>query len=165
MVLIVASYFCYNALGSDLLPAMDEGGFILDYLMPAGSSLADTNEVLLGVEKILAKHAGSGKHIAPHRAAAGAGSRDGSEHGRFLRQAEETSAARTIDEVISAVRDKVNDEYPQLDVEFVADRCRTMIGDLSNSPEPIEIKLFSQDPGLLRNGRRRWATGSRKSKR
>ena len=33
---------------------MDEGGFILDYLMPAGSSLADTNDVLLGVEKILA---------------------------------------------------------------------------------------------------------------
>ena len=53
--LIVVSYFCYNALGSDLLPAMDEGGFILDYLMPAGSSLADTNQVLLGVEKILGK--------------------------------------------------------------------------------------------------------------
>ncbi len=49
----MASFFCYSALGSDLLPAMDEGGFILDYLMPAGSSLADTNEVLLGVEKIL----------------------------------------------------------------------------------------------------------------
>ena len=55
LVLMVASYFCYTSLGSDLLPAMDEGGFILDYLMPAGSSLADTNEVLLGVEKILAK--------------------------------------------------------------------------------------------------------------
>ena len=40
-------------LGSDLLPEMDEGGFILDYLMPAGSSLDDTNHVLLGVEKIL----------------------------------------------------------------------------------------------------------------
>ena len=53
MVLVAVSYFCYRALGSDLLPAMDEGGFILDYLMPAGSSLADTNEVLLGVEKIL----------------------------------------------------------------------------------------------------------------
>ena len=26
----------YKALGSDLLPAMDEGGFILDYIMPAG---------------------------------------------------------------------------------------------------------------------------------
>ena len=51
--LIVVSYFCYRALGSDLLPEMDEGGFVLDYLMPAGSSLADTNQVLLGVEKIL----------------------------------------------------------------------------------------------------------------
>ena len=51
--LVVASYFCYQAVGTDLLPAMDEGGFILDYLMPAGSSLDDTNQVLLGVEKIL----------------------------------------------------------------------------------------------------------------
>ena len=34
---IVASFFCYRSLGTDLLPAMDEGGFILDYLMPAGS--------------------------------------------------------------------------------------------------------------------------------
>ena len=43
LVLVVGSYFCYNALGSDLLPAMDEGGFILDYLTPAGASLAETN--------------------------------------------------------------------------------------------------------------------------
>ena len=53
--LIVVSYFCYNALGSDLLPEMDEGAIVFDYLMPAGSSLADTNTVLMGVEKILAK--------------------------------------------------------------------------------------------------------------
>ncbi|MDP8990095.1 MAG: efflux RND transporter permease subunit, partial [Acidobacteriota bacterium] len=52
-LLIGASFLCYRSLGSDLLPEMDEGGFILDYLMPAGSSLADTNDVLLGVEKIL----------------------------------------------------------------------------------------------------------------
>src|SRR5207244_4046025 len=43
----------YRALGSDLLPAMDEGGFIIDYIMPAGSSLAETNGVLTGVEQIL----------------------------------------------------------------------------------------------------------------
>ena len=39
VALVAASFFCYHALGSDLLPEMDEGGFILDYLMPAGSSL------------------------------------------------------------------------------------------------------------------------------
>ena len=40
-------------LGSDLLPEMDEGGFILDYIMPAGSSLDETNQVMTGVEQIL----------------------------------------------------------------------------------------------------------------
>ncbi|PYY20263.1 MAG: AcrB/AcrD/AcrF family protein, partial [Acidobacteria bacterium] len=42
VVLIVVAYFCFKALGSDLLPAMDEGGFIVDYIMPPGSSLAET---------------------------------------------------------------------------------------------------------------------------
>ena len=37
--LIAGSYACYRSLGSDLLPGMDEGGFILDYIMPAGASL------------------------------------------------------------------------------------------------------------------------------
>ena len=53
LALIVASFFCYRALGTDLLPGMDEGGFILDYCMPAGSSLEETNRVLTAVEEIL----------------------------------------------------------------------------------------------------------------
>ena len=52
-LLIGGSYFCYTHTGSDLLPAMDEGGFILDYIMPAGSSLEETNRVITHVEKIL----------------------------------------------------------------------------------------------------------------
>src|SRR5256884_5978484 len=32
---------------------MDEGGFILDYFTPPGSSLAETNRILLHIEKIL----------------------------------------------------------------------------------------------------------------
>ena len=62
LLLIAGSYFCYNALGSDLLPAMDEGGFIVDYIMPAGSSLAETNRVMTDVEQILRADAGSGEH-------------------------------------------------------------------------------------------------------
>ena len=36
LALVVMSYVCYRFSGSDLLPEMDEGGFILDYLTPAG---------------------------------------------------------------------------------------------------------------------------------
>ena len=53
VILIGVSYVCYNALGSDLLPAMDEGGFILDYVMPPGSSLQETNRVISHVEQIV----------------------------------------------------------------------------------------------------------------
>ncbi len=53
ILLIGGSYFCYTHTGSDLLPAMDEGGFIVDYIMPAGSSLRETNRVISHVEKIL----------------------------------------------------------------------------------------------------------------
>jgi multidrug efflux pump subunit AcrB len=52
-VLVAVSYVSYGALGSDLLPAFDEGGFILDYVMPAGSSLQESNRVLNHVEDIV----------------------------------------------------------------------------------------------------------------
>jgi multidrug efflux pump subunit AcrB len=50
---------------------------------------------------------------------------------------------------------KVNDEYPQLDVEFIQ-VLQDMIGDLTSSPEPIEIKLFSPTPALLKMGAEDW---------
>ena len=53
LLLVLATWLGYRSLGSDLLPEMDEGGFILDYIMPAGSSLTETNRVLQHVERIL----------------------------------------------------------------------------------------------------------------
>ena len=93
VALVVVSYFCYRALGSDLLPEMDEGGFVLDYLMPAGSSLEDTNQVLLGVEKILEDDAGGGEHVAAHGPAAGPRGGDRSQHRRLSRAAEAAIAS------------------------------------------------------------------------
>ena len=52
LALVVASYICYRSLGTDLLPAMDEGGFILDYVMPPGSSLQETDRVVSHLERI-----------------------------------------------------------------------------------------------------------------
>jgi CzcA family heavy metal efflux pump len=145
--LIAMSFFCYRALGSDLLPEMDEGGFILDYIMPAGSALADTNQVLLGVEKILdatpeveSTSRRTGMQLG---LAAVTESNTGDFSVRLKRDRE-----RGIDEIISEVREKVNQQYPQLDVEFIQ-VLQDMIGDLTSSPEPIEIKLFAADPKLL----------------
>jgi CzcA family heavy metal efflux pump len=150
--LIVASYFCYQAVGTDLLPAMDEGGFVLDYLMPAGSSLEDTNAVLLGVEKILKdtpEVEGTSRRTGLQLGLAAVTEVHRGDFTVKLKR----DRSRAIDEVISDIRKQVNEKYPQLDVEF-PQVLQDMIGDLTDSPEPMEIKLFAQDPALLKT----WAT-------
>ncbi len=147
-LLIAASFLCYRSLGSDLLPEMDEGGFILDYLMPAGSSLADTNDVLLGVEKILKEAPEVESTSRRTGLQLGLAAVTEANNGDFSVKLKR-DRSRGIDEVISDLRAKVNDQYPQLDVEFIQ-VLQDMIGDLTSSPEPIEIKLFSPDPALLK---------------
>ena len=148
IALIVVSFFCYRALGSDLLPAMDEGGFILDYLMPAGSSLDDTNAVLLGVEEILKATPEVESTSRRTGLQLGLAAVTEANNGDFTVRLKR-DRSRGIDEVIADLREKVNKKYPQLDVEFVQ-LLQDMIGDLTSSPEPIEIKLFSPDPNLLK---------------
>ena len=46
------------------------------------------------------------------------------------------------------MRAKVTAQEPAVRVEFVQ-VLQDMIGDLTSEPEPIQIKLFSQDPALL----------------
>ncbi len=150
--LVVASYFCYQTVGTDLLPAMDEGGFILDYLMPAGSSLDDTNAVLLGVEKILKatpEVEGTSRRTGLQLGLAAVTEANRGDFSVKLKR----DRSRPIDQVIKDVRAQVNQKYPQLDVEFVQ-VLQDMIGDLTDSPEPMEIKLFSPDPALLKQ----WGT-------
>src|SRR5205823_512139 len=45
LLLVAVSFICYKTLGSDLLPEMDEGGFILDYLTPPGSSFMGNHAI------------------------------------------------------------------------------------------------------------------------
>ena len=148
VILIVGSYFCYKALGSDLLPEMDEGGFILDYIMPAGSSLEETNRVISNVEGILR---GIPEVESTSR-------RTGLQLG--LAQVTEANTGdisvklkkdreRGVEEVIADVREKVTKREPMLQVEFIQ-LLQDMIGDLTSAPEPIVIKMFNPNPDLLR---------------
>jgi CzcA family heavy metal efflux pump len=146
-LLAVGSFFCYRGLGSDLLPEMDEGGFILDYIMPAGSSLSETNRVLEHVDRVL--------HSMPE--VESTSRRTGLQMGLAAVTEANTGDItvklkskrdRGIDEVIADARAQIKKTEPALDVEFTQ-VLQDMIGDLSNAPEPIQIKVFASDPALL----------------
>jgi CzcA family heavy metal efflux pump len=148
IVLIAASWFCYHALGSDLLPEMDEGGFIVDYIMPAGSSLAETNRVVSEVESIL--------HRVPE--VESTSRRTGLQLGLAAVTEANTGDVsvklkrdrkRNIEEIIADVRKQVGEREPMLKIEIIQ-LLQDMIGDLvTNSPEPVQIKLFAQNSSLL----------------
>ena len=147
LILIAVSYVCYRYLGSDLLPEMDEGAFVLDYIMPAGSSLAETNRVISHVEQMLrdtpevestSRRTGMQLGLA---AVTEANTGDISVKLRNKR-------SRSVFDVMDDLRGQIKAEEPALDVEFVQ-KLQDMIGDLTSAPEPVQIKLYSQDPALL----------------
>jgi CzcA family heavy metal efflux pump len=148
LALITASYFCYNALGSDLLPEMDEGGFILDYIAPAGSSLAETNRLLNQVQTILESIPEVENTSRRTGLQLGLATVTEANTGDFTVKLKR-KRDRGIDEVIADVREKVTKQVPSLDVEFIQ-LLQDMIGDLTSAPEPIVIKMFSENPDLLR---------------
>jgi multidrug efflux pump subunit AcrB len=146
-VLIVASYACYRSLGSELLPAIDEGGFVLDYVMPPGSSLQETDRVMRRIEAIL--------RTTPE--VENTSRRTGLELGLAAVTEPNTGdiavklkakRSRGVDEVISEVRAKIVKTEPGLDIEL-KQVLQDMIGDLTGAPEPVVVKLFSPDPELL----------------
>ncbi|HKW99447.1 MAG TPA: efflux RND transporter permease subunit [Bryobacteraceae bacterium] len=148
VVLIGASYLCYSNLGSDLLPQMDEGGFILDYIMPAGSSLEETNRVVTDVERILRgipEVESTSRRTGMQLGLATVTEANTGDIAVKLKR----DRKRSGDEVIADVREKVTKQEPMLQVEF-PQLLQDMIGDLTSAPEPIAIKLFSPDAALLR---------------
>jgi CzcA family heavy metal efflux pump len=148
LAVIAGSYLCYRALGSDLLPSMDEGGFIVDYLMPGGSSLEDTNRTVLAVEAIL--RATPEVESTSRRTGLQLGLAVVTEANRGdISVKLKRQRGRSAEEVLADVRAKVAKQVPMLEVEY-PQLLQDMIGDLSNAPEPILIKLFSQDPTVLR---------------
>ena len=147
VLLVIGTYAAYRALGSDLLPEMDEGGFVLDYIMPAGSSLTETNRVLDHIERIL--RATPEVEITSRRTGLQMGLAAVTEAntGDFTVKLK-AKRSRAIDDVIADVRQQIKTTEPELDVEFTQ-VLQDMIGDLSNAPEPIQLKIFTNDTTLL----------------
>src|SRR5207237_9360956 len=56
---------------------------------------------------------------------------------------------RGIEEVMNDVRDEIEKHIPGLQVELLQ-LMEDLIGDLTSVPQPIEIKLYSDDEQLLR---------------
>ena len=146
-VIIILSGVCYYYLNTGLLPEMDEGGFILDYYTPPGSSLAESNRILLHIEQIVRATPEVENTSRRTGLQLGLAAVTEANNGDFTVKLK-SKRHRSVQEVIADVRSQIKQSEPAADVEFVQ-LLQDMIGDLSSAPEPVVIKLFSQDGKLL----------------
>ena len=148
LVLAALSVGMFYSVGTGFLPKADEGGFVVDYITPAGSALEDTDRRVRAMEKVLS----TTPEVASYSR------RTGSELGLFataqnsgdilVRLKPRGQRSRSAEEVISDMRPKLLEAAPQTDIEFVQ-LLQDMLGDLEGAPTPIEIKIFGDDPGRL----------------
>jgi CzcA family heavy metal efflux pump len=148
MILAAGTVALFFAMGTGFLPPADEGGFVVDYLTPAGSALEETDRQVRAMEKVIAD--------TPEVAAYSR--RTGSELGLFataqntgdilVRLKPRGDRDKTSEEVIEDMRPHLQEAAPLAEIEFVQ-LLQDMLGDLEGNPTPIEVKIFGDDPAVL----------------
>lgn len=146
-LLLIVGIWVYQRLATENLPKMDEGGFVLDYVIKPGTSLAEADHELLEVEDIL-KHTEEVESYS-RRTGTALGLELVEPHtGDFLVKLK-PDRKRTTEDVIADLRAEVKKTKPGIDWEFKG-VLSDLINDLTGAPEEIEIKIFSTDMAFLK---------------
>ena len=149
-IIMCGAFFLFGKIGTDFLPEMDEGSYVLDYLMPAGTSLPQTDQICQKIEKILSE---SPEVMAWTR-------RTGAELGLFATQPNtgdilvvlrpHDQRKRSTNEVMDEQRTKIAEQIPQVETEFhpiLADQ----LNDLAGAGNPVEIRIFGENRAAIRS--------------
>ncbi len=140
LVIMAGAVGLYFQLGSGFLPQLDEGTFVLDYITPPGTSLEETNRVLLHIEQFIRENPEVESYSR----------RTGAELGFFVTEPNsgdfvvklKRNRKHSTEQVIEELRDKINQSEPIIEIEF-PHMLEDLIGDLAWSPKPVEIKVFN----------------------
>jgi CzcA family heavy metal efflux pump len=149
-------YLAYQNLGSGFMPVMDEDGFILDYNARPGTSLKETDRLLRQVEAILHETPEVQTYSRRTGLQLGGGLTEANSGDLFVRL--KPLPRRPIEEVMDEVRQRVEHTVPGLQIETLQ-LMEDLIGDLTAVPQPIEVIIFSDDPGVLESTARAVAEG------
>ncbi len=139
-------YIAYRQVPSGFMPRMDEGGFILDYKAQPGAALDDTDGLLRQVEAIITATPEVASYSRRTGLQLGGGLSEPDEGDFFIRL--KSGSRRNIEAVMSEIRAEIEAKVPGLTIE-TAQLMEDLIGDLTAVPQPIEVKLFSEDRAAL----------------
>jgi CzcA family heavy metal efflux pump len=150
VLMMGAGVVAATSVGTGFLPEMDEGAFVLDYFLPAGTSLPDTDAVARKIESILKSLPAVATYSRRTGAELGpAAATEVSRGDIMVRLKSRSEREQSADEVIADARERVEKEVPEARVEFVQ-VLQDILNDLSGTPRPLEVKVFGADYTVLR---------------
>ncbi len=144
--LLLVGVLAYRQVGSGFMPKMDEGGFVLDYLSQPGTSLDETDRLLQQVERIIRANPYVDTYSRRTGLQLGGGLTEANTGDFFVRL--RSGSRPSTSTVMEQIREQVVAQVPGLDVD-VAQLMEDLIGDLTEVPQPIEIKLYGDDEAQL----------------
>ena len=162
VVLLAAGAVASRGLATGFLPVMDEGAFVVDFFMPSGTSLEETDRIAQRIDTELAKipevvsfTRRTGTEMGPVTATQ-------QSRGDIMVRVVDASKRDAIEAVIDRTRDALAASVPEARFEYVQ-VLQDVLADLAGNPAPIEIRVLGDDPVALD----KWAeaAGERLSKR
>jgi multidrug efflux pump subunit AcrB len=146
--LLGVGYFAQRDLATGFLPAMDEGAFVIDFFLPAGTSLEETDRINLAIDGVLrempevvAFTRRTGTELGPATATV-------QNRGDVMVKLVPPGDRDHIEQVIDHVRDELHGKVPEARFEYIQ-VLQDVLADLAGNPEPIEIRVLGDDTRVL----------------
>jgi multidrug efflux pump subunit AcrB len=145
--LAVVGGAAFLGVGSGFIPKIDEGGFVLDYVAPPGMSLTESDRLSRQIEAIIRATPDVDAYSRRTGTQLGGGLTEPNTGDFFIRL--KTHGRRPIQAVMDDIAGRVQSSVPGMEVE-TAQLMEDLIGDLTAVPQPIEVKLYSDNAEVLR---------------
>lgn len=145
IIILGLSIFIFRRLQTGFLPEWDEGAFVLNYKAPPGTSLEETNRLLVQLENIMKEEPSIEAYS--RRTGRGIAHRHPANEGDFLISLKEKRKVTTY-QVMDNLTRKAGRQIPGLYLDFVQvlpDRLK----DLAGEEKPIDILVFGNNQAAI----------------
>ncbi len=148
LLLGVTGFVAARRTAIGFLPAMDEGAMVVDFVLPPGTSLEETDRLCRGIDRILETTPGVVTFTRRTGAEMGPATATQQNTGDILVRLAPRDRRASIYEIMDHVRARAAREVPEAQIEIIQ-VLQDVLDDLSGNPRPIEVRIFGADQRVL----------------
>jgi CzcA family heavy metal efflux pump len=144
----VGGYVAAAKTSTGFLPTMDEGAVVVDFFLPPGTSLEETDRDMRRLDRLLASMPDVMTFTRRTGAEMGPAAATQQNRGDYLVRLRPRADRRDVYTVMDDIRDRGKQAVPEARIECIQ-VLQDVLDDLSGSPRPIEVKIFGPDQKTL----------------